>query len=996
MAKSPKKQASETAENNSPEGSQKKSFKSTKKKSFPIVALGGSAGSYDALEKFFTHVPEKTGIAYVVVVHLDPTAKGMLPELLQRATKIPVAEITDGLEMKPDHIYIIPPNKDLSVHGGKLLLLEPSKPRGLRMPIDYFFENLAGDMGQRVVGIVLSGMGADGELGLKMIKENMGMTMVQDPDTADYDSMPRSSIQTGMVDYILPPEDMPDTLINYLSHPVIVHDGRENIKVASSHNALQKIFMLLRSHTGHDFSLYKQSTIIRRVERRIAFHQLDNIVEYVHFLRENPDEIDLLFKELLIGVTKFFRDAAAFDIVKQELFTILKKKHKGESIRVWIAGCSTGEEAYSVAMMLLEIVDMLPNKHSLNVQMFASDLDQDAIEQARVGQYLGNITGDVSPERLERFFNKKENNQYQIKKEVREMIVFAQHNIIKDAPFTKLDLLCCRNLLIYLTGELQKKIMPVFHYSLLSTGLLFLGPSESVSSYLELFTPIESKWKIFRRKETENTYTRMVDFPFAVSRQDGKLQSKETAPAPRKGNSLAENFQKILLENYTPPSIIINDKGDILYINGRMGKYMELSTGQAVMNIHRIIHEDLKYELGNAIHKAVTQRKRVVGEDIKVKLTQHTHYVKITVCYMEEPQALQGLVLVAFEDKGIVPAQKKARKGVVRTEADIHVAALEKELNYTRNQLQSTIEQMETSLEELKSTNEELQSTNEELQSTNEESITTKEEMQSLNEELMTLNVMYQNKAEELTEINNDMRNLMDSTQIATIFLTNDFHILRFTPAASHIFSLLQTDIGRPITDIVNKLQYDALDEDLREVLERLIPKDLQVRTSEGKWFQLRIMPYRTLNNFINGLVLTFVDVTQMKTLEENLNQVQRYTETMLETVQENLVVLDNSLKIIATSRYFLKNHHQNLETARGRTFFELAGGRWDIPELRKMVNNVLNGNMAVENEWLEHTFGKNDKHSFRVSIKNVENNAGKEPGMILLALHEIDNGNNV
>ncbi|RYY65071.1 MAG: chemotaxis protein CheR, partial [Chitinophagaceae bacterium] len=537
----------------------------------------------------------------------------MLPELLQQYTKLKVVEIEDGMEIMADQVYIIPSNKDLSVHAGKLLLLEPSKPRGLRMPIDYFFENLASDMGERVVGVILSGMGADGELGLRMIKENLGMSMVQDPDTAEYDSMPNSSIQTGMVDYILPAEEMPEQITTYLSHPVIIHDGRENIRIASSHNALQKIFMLLRSHTGHDFSLYKQSTIIRRVERRIAFHQLENIVEYVHFLRENPLEIDVLFKELLIGVTKFFRDAPAFEQLKLELLPVLRKKGKNDSVRIWIAGCSTGEEAYSIAIILQECLDLLPHKHTVNVQLFATDLDQEAIEHARAGIYLSNLTGDVSQERLERYFIKKENNQYQIKKELREKIVFAQHNIIKDAPFTKLDLLCCRNLLIYLTSELQRKIFPVFHYSLIPTGLLFLGPSESVGNYTDLFQPLETKWKIFSRKDIESSYTRMIDFPFSVSRMEVKTNN-DSVKTPRKNTTLAESFQKMLLDSYTPPSIVINDKGDIMYINGRMGKFMELNTGQAIMNVHRMIHEDLKYELGNAIHSANVQRKRVLVE----------------------------------------------------------------------------------------------------------------------------------------------------------------------------------------------------------------------------------------------------------------------------------------------------------------------------------------------------------------------------------------------
>ena len=587
------------------------------RKSFPVVAIGGSAGSFTALEKFFSNMPAETGTAFIIITHLDPLQKGLLPELLQQCTKMKVQEVQDGMKIEPDNVYIIPPNKDLSVHESTLLLLEPSKPRVMRMPIDFLFQSVAHDMADRVVGIIFSGMGADGELGIKVIKEYMGMTMVQDPETAEHDQMPRAALETGFVDYVLPPQEMPDHLLTYLNHPAIQKDHAAHKNIGKVSNALQKIFMLLRSHTGHDFSLYKQNTIIRRVERRIAFHQLNDIVEYVHYLRENPHELDILFKELLIGVTKFFRDTSAFEFLKQEMIPLLRKKVKGDNVRVWVAGCSTGEEAYSIAILLTEIIDQLQNKESLKLQIFATDLDHTAIDHARAGIYQGNITADLSAERLERFFIKKEGH-FHVKKELREMVIFAQHNVIKDAPFTKLDLLCCHNLLIYLTSTLQKKILPIFHYALNHESRLFLGPSETIGGFGDLFSQVDIKWKIFRRQPIENSLNRMVDFPFAISRQETKTIRPVILAKPLKKTTLAESFHQFLLENYTSPSVLINEKGDILYVNGRPGRYMELNSGQAAMNIHRMINEELKYELANAVHVAATQKKKVSVDGLKV------------------------------------------------------------------------------------------------------------------------------------------------------------------------------------------------------------------------------------------------------------------------------------------------------------------------------------------------------------------------------------------
>ncbi|MBS1528256.1 MAG: chemotaxis protein CheR, partial [Bacteroidetes bacterium] len=753
--------------------------KPAKGKPFPIICIGGSAGAFKAIEKFFTHMPADSGMAFVVVMHLDKRHAGSIAEIIQNFTPMHVKEARDGEKVEPDSVYVIPRNKDMGIHNRKLLLLAPAKANGYRLPIDYFLQSLAEDQWNRAVAIIMSGMGSDGETGVRMIKEKLGMVMVQDPETAQYSSMPQSAIGTNLVDYVLSPEEMPIKLIQYLNHPAMAEEINDQAKNETRDTtAIQKILMLLRTHNGHDFAQYKKNTITRRIDRRLAFHQLPDYEHYITYLRENPHEIDVLFNELLIGVTKFFRDHAAFDVLKEKLFGVLRQKTESDPVRVWVAGCSTGEEAYSIAILLMECLATMKMTKLPKVQIFATDLDAEAIEQARQGIYLDNIVADVSPERIERFFTKKD-DRYAVKKELREMIVFAQHNIIKDAPFTRLDLLCCRNVMIYLNADLQKKIIPIFHYSLNPKGVLFLGPAETLGGFSEMFVPIDAKWKIFERKEGVSSPGKMLDFPFNVSKQPIQI-FKMDEPKPVKKKTLAESYNKILLDNYTPASVLVNEKGDILYINGRTGKFLEFNSGEAVMNLNQMAREELKYALNNAVHQARIQKVPISVNDIKLKEDSQTRLINLKVELLQDP-ALNGLVLVIFEDRGL---QKKpdSKKKETKAEYDTVNEELEKELLYTKQQLHNTIEQMETSLEELKSTNEELQSTNEELQSTNEESLTTKEEMQSLNEELMTINMQYQAKAEELTQLNNDMKNLLDNTEIGTIFLDTNMTILRFTP----------------------------------------------------------------------------------------------------------------------------------------------------------------------------------------------------------------------
>lgn len=955
--------------------------RSNQLKPFPIIGLGGSAGSLDSFERFFLHMPIDSGFAFILVMHIDLVRNIDLIAVIQQYTAMPVFEAIDGMEVLPDSIYMIPPDKDMGIHNGRLLLFKASRLKGAHMSIDYFFQSLAEDQWNLAVAIVLSGIGADGEMGIRMIKEKLGMVMVQQPESAQYPGMPAAAIETSLVDYILTPEEMPVKLVDYLNHPVIkasFSPGQKGEKGAQNH--LQKILMLLRSHTGHDFTSYKKNTIIRRIERRIAYHQLPDYTHYINYMRENPHEIGILFKELLIGVTKFFRDRNAFEVLKEQLYGRLHKKGKDEAIRVWIAGCSTGEEAYSIAMLIMEYVDTLALSRPPKVQIFATDLDINAIEHARTGFYFSNIVSEVSQARLERFFVKK-NNGYVVKKELREMIVFAQHNLIKDAPFTRLDLLCCRNVMIYFSADLQKRLMPVFHYSLQPGGLMFLGPAESIGVFNEAFQAIDPKWKLFERKEGMASASRMIDFPFNIS-QEVKHEKESSAKPLARGTTVADGYHKILLGKYTPSSLLVNERGDILYINGKMEKYLQLNSGEAIMNIHKMIREELRYPLGNAIYQAANQKNTVSLTGLKLTNGSKTYLVDFSVEYINDLQ-LQGLFILTFYDKGV---QKKLRSPVKLDESDSQaMSELEKELIYTKHQLSATIEQMETSLEELKSTNEELQSTNEELQSTNEEALTTKEEMQSLNEELMTINLQYHNKAEELTMLNNDMKNLLDNTEIGTIFLDNHLNILRFTPQVTKLFNVIPSDIGRSITHIVSNFDYPLIENDIEEVIDKLTGKQIEVKNRADEWYNLRIMPYRTMNNFISGAVLTFTKITPLKSLENRLSTLLNYVQAVVDTLDEAAIVLDYDRRVLVVNHGFLKLFHFKEFEIKEHFFMEVVHNKWNTDKL----DDLLLSNKKGESLFLQHEFPGLGLLSLKINVRYVPKNSATAHTALIVTFKE-------
>ncbi|MGZ8220589.1 MAG: chemotaxis protein CheB [Methylobacter sp.] len=816
---------------------------------FPIIGIGASAGGLEALEQFFSHMPDNMGIAFIVIQHLDPNHKGMMPELLQRTTAMTVLQAQNRMTIKPDCVYVNPPNKELSLLRGTLYLLDPAAPRGLRLPIDNFFNSLAEDRHEQSIGILLSGMGSDGTLGLRAIKEKSGLVLVQHPADAKYDSMPRSVIDAGLADIIDAAAELPLHIINYLQHPPSACSAP--ILEDKSLSALEKIALLLRTRTGNDFSLYKKSSLYRRIERRMELHRLDHIATYVRYLHENPQEQDLLFKELLIGVSGFFRNPSAWDFLKTEaLPALLANYPDGKTIRAWVPACSTGEEAYTLAIIFIEALEQMKPRARYPLQIFATDLDADAIDHARQGFYSAHSVADVSPERLARYFN-AENNGYRIKDEIREMIIFAAQNIINDPPFTRLDILSCRNLLIYFSIDLQNKLLPLFHYVLNPRGLLLLGAAESIGNFGYLFTPLDTKVRLYRRIDNSLPKTE-VDFP---------NKNFTAVPAVRQtadGTGLLVNLKQLmdqlLLTHYAPAAVLVNAEGDILYFSGHTGKYLEPSVGKANLNIYAMAREGLRQALTGSIRLALQHNAAIHLNGLQITGESGTYTVNATVKAIEQVQALQGKVIIVFTD--VATAHSRKRTAKPQPEA-----------------LQQARLEIQTLRDEIQFLQEELKASHEKYQIANQEMLISKEEMQSMNEEILTVNAELQAKLDTLQWVNNDMKNLLNSTEIATVFLNNNLHLRRFTAHTTQIFRLLPQDEGRPLSDIVTDLDYPLLQQDATEVLRTLVVSDKQIQTHDGRWFDVRIMPYRTMDNIIDGVVITFVDISLAKNLELALNE---------------------------------------------------------------------------------------------------------------------------
>ncbi|MFP4618551.1 MAG: chemotaxis protein CheB [Spirochaetaceae bacterium] len=869
---------------------------------FPIVGVGASAGGLAAFEAFFSGMPAETdpGMAFVLVQHLAPDHKSMLADLIKRYTRMQVFEVEDGMTVHPNCAYIIPPGYDMSFLKGTLKLQEPSAPRGHRLPIDFFFRSLAEDRHEKAIGVVLSGTGSDGAQGIRTIKGEGGMIIVQSPESTDFDGMPRSAISTGLADYVLPPAEMADALISYTSRAFGKTSTDAKTTERGEEHSLGTIFKRLQKHSGHDFSHYKPTTVLRRIKRRMALLQIDEIEKYVEYVQKTEDELDALFRDLLIGVTNFFRDAEAFAALEETIIPkLFSGKSSGDSLRVWSAGCSTGEEAYSIAILLHEYMETTHENY--NLQVFATDIDGQSISAARSGIYPASIAADVSPERLSRFFTEESvtsegiPESYRIKKKIRDVMIFSEQNVIKDPPFSNLDLVSCRNLLIYLSGELHKKLIPLFHYALRPGGLLFLGTSESIGESTDLFHTLDRKAKLYRRKDTTGAhYKSSGSFLPPMFSSPEKAYRKSSPQAEDTKVPLREVAEKTLLQKLAPASALVNEEGNIFYLHGRTGMFLEPATGEVGhYNILRMAREGLRHELTMALRKVVQEGGTVRRSRLRVKTNDHFSPVNLSVCPAADTSGAPSsppLYLVVLEGGD---SEEEEGKGLLDPSSEVDdggIAELKKELRSKEEYLQTVNEELETANEELKSYNEEMQSMNEELQSTNEELETSKEELQSVNEELATVNTELQTKVADLSRANDDMNNLLAGTGIATIFVDHQLRILRFTPATSEIINLIGSDIGRPVGHIVSNLEnYHRLVPDTQEVLDSLIPKEMEVRNTRGEWFTMRILPYRTMDNVIEGAVINFVNITHRKQTEDELKKQLSEKETLLREVHHRI-----------------------------------------------------------------------------------------------------------
>jgi two-component system CheB/CheR fusion protein len=846
----------------------------------PVAGIVASAGGLEAYKRLLTAMPANSGVAFVLIPHLDPTHESLMVELLARYTRMRVVEAEEGMQVEANRIYIIPPNKYMTIAGGVLRLTGPVERRSSQTSIDVFLRSLAWDLQEKAICIVLSGTGSHGTLGLKAVKANGGMAMVQDPRTAEYDRMPRSAVATGLADYVVPVEQMPEALVGYVQH-FYVNGDRSKEEHLDGQDQLNAVVAVLRAHTKYDFRSYRKRMLVRRVERRMGLNHLDKLDAYLAFLREHPDEIKQLSRDLLISVTSFYRDPEAYKVLQAEVIgPLVESKQPDDAIRVWVPGCATGEEPYSIAILFLE--ELAKSEKACRLQIFATDVDEEALEVARAGIYPESITTDVSPERL-RYFTRVDDTAYQVCKQLRESVTFATQNLISDPPFSKMDLVSCRNLLIYLEPETQRKVIPLIHFSLRQGSFLFLGPSETIVRQTELFEPISKKWRIYRRIGP-NRLDR-IEFP-ASGRTEPLRQRRNVEPESPRIGRIVEIAQRTLLEEFVPATVLVNRKCQILYFFGPTSEYLEVPAGEPTNDLLEMVREGLRAKLRKAVQSAMLDGNAVIIDDGHIRRGGAYFPVEVTVKLLQSPRAAAGLMLITFRPKTepapppppLSPAEEESR-----------ISQLNRELRATKEDLNSSIEELESSNEELRGSNEEVMSMNEELQSTNEELETSKEELQSLNEELTTVNNQLHEKLEELEGATNDLSNLLNCTDIATVFLDTELRIKRFTPASTRMFNLIASDVGRPLSDIAQKYVDPTLLHESQEVLRDLRVREHEVASEGGHWCIRRVLPYRTRDNRVEGVLMTFTDVTQLK----NASEKARLLATVLMDSNDAVIVHD-------------------------------------------------------------------------------------------------------
>jgi two-component system, chemotaxis family, CheB/CheR fusion protein len=967
--------------------------------SFPVVGIGASAGGLEAFRQLLEHMPVDTGMAFVLVQHLDPTHESILTELLSRSTRMPVSEVTDGMAIAPDHLYVIPRNTNLAISAGVLRLLPREEARGRHRPIDYFLRTLAEDQGHRAIGVILSGTASDGTLGLEAIKAEGGITFAEDPKSAKYDSMPRSAIAAGHVDFILTPEGIAAELALISRHPCVSPPTAatpvEEEAQPRGRNGFRKILALLRKAKDVDFTDYKANTLHRRISRRMVLNKLESMEDYAGYLRENPAEVEALYQDILINVTSFFRNPETFEVLKERIFPkVIEHRAPDEPIRIWTLGCSTGEEAYSIAISFAEFAG--DQAEHIPIQIFATDLSDRGIEKARAGLYSKDISEDVSPERLRRFFTEADGG-YRISKPIRDMVVFARQNVLADPPFSRVDLISCRNLLIYLEPVLQKRVLPTLHYALKPAGVLWLGSSESVGAASDLFTPEDKKHRFYSKKPGSPRLHFKAASGDSGRQSAGPGQKTNYVGEPaRTGHDAEKEADRILLARYSPASVIVNAELEILQFRGSTGAYLEPPAGKATLNLLKMAREGLMLPLRAAIQKAKKDDATIRKEGLRVNYDGESRQVNLEVVPITGLAANERSFLVLFEpaspqqNLGQETKPRAAQAGrTKRKTEDRRVAPLQEELAATREYMQSLVEQQEAANEELQSSSEELQSSNEELQSINEELETAKEELESSNEELATLNDELHNRNQELTTLNDDLSNLHVSTNLPILMLGRDLRIRSFTPQAEKVLSLIATDVGRPISDIKPNIHVSDLEALIAEVIDTVSVREREVQDRDGRWYAMRVRPYKTLDNRIDGAVLVLVDIDALKRSEAEIREARDYAEAVIRTVRDPLLVLNADLRVHTANEAFYRTFKVSPAESQGRLIYELGNRQWEIPRLRELLEEILPRNSFFNNFEVTIEFETIGQRTMLLNARRIDD-ATNQPARILLGIEDV------
>lgn len=951
---------------------------------FPVVGIGASAGGIEALIKLFDAMPADIGMAFVIVLHLDPTHESQLANLLGQHTEMPVAEISDGMSIEPDHVYVIAPDSSLTVERGRLRLKAPAEPRGHRHPVDVLFESLADDQQERAICIVLSGTGRNGTEGLKEVKLQGGCVLVQDPETARFDGMPHSAIAAKLADQILAPESMPEFLQRYSRHDYVAAPHAIDEPTDGGELPLDPILELLRQRCGHNFRHYKRTTLLRRVHRRMGLANLEAVDDYTDLLQSRPAEIAALVKDLMISVTRFFRDPEAWEALDEMVLApLVAERDSNAPIRLWAPGCATGEEAYSLAMLLAERAEAA--KKQFQIKIFATDSQDDNLNLARAGVYPEAAVSAIPPDRLQRFFDKLDGS-YEVKKELRDLVVFAPHNLLRDAPFSRIDLITCRNLLIYIEPEAQKRVLALLHFGLREGGYLFLGSAETVGAHDDLFETISKKWRIFRRLGP--TRHDIVNFPvLSGPRRPAQVEGAKAPAGEQPPARLSDVAQRALLDRFAPASVLVDRNGRALWFHGPTGDFLAPPTGEPTHDLLAMARDGVTAKLRGAMRQAATDNQ-AVAFDAWIRHGGTRRAVAVTVAPVSGLKEQDGLLLVSFRSEEASQTSPAARQdgGEEGSGAE---RALEDDLKATRAELKNTVEQMESANEELKASNEEVTSMNEELQSTNEELETSKEELQSFNEELHTVNNQLQHKIEELEETTDHLNNLLSGTDLATVFLDSDLRIKWFSPASMELLDLVASYIGRPISHFTLKVADESLLHDARIVLKQLTRSDAEVQGDAGRWYLRRLIPYRAHDNRIAGVVVTFTDITARKQSADAADEARIYAQAIVETVRHPLLVLDGDLRVQSVNPAFVEAFGCARDDSEGALLHDLDHGAWDIPELRRLLNEILSQNDAFDNFRVDHEFPRIGNRNMLLNARKLSRGSDRLE-LILLVIEDV------